>query len=121
MRGDIRRLAGAYEGATVSFADAPFPAMIAPRSEGEALIGHLRRTIGDARTVPMHVAPPFNGEDFALFLNRSPGTCTFLGVRRPDAEIRTSFPDFGAFDPDERAIGHGVRVLAPWLAGRAQG
>ncbi|MEV4357447.1 hypothetical protein [Nonomuraea sp. NPDC049625] len=36
----------------------------------------------------------------------------FLGVRAPGAAIETSYPHFGAFTPDERAIGHGVRAIA---------
>ena len=67
----------------------------------------------------MHAAIPFSGEDFALFLNRMPGTYTFLGVRAPGAAIETSFPHFTAFDPDERAIGYGVRAMTSWLAARS--
>jgi metal-dependent amidase/aminoacylase/carboxypeptidase family protein len=66
----------------------------------------------------VQAAVPFSGEDFALFLKRVPGTYTFLGVRAPGAAVETSYPHFGAFDPDERAIGHGVRAMAGWLTRR---
>ncbi|MET9251386.1 hypothetical protein [Nonomuraea sp. NPDC003709] len=68
----------------------------------------------------LQAAVPFSGEDFALFLDRLPGTYTFLGVRAPGAAIETSYPYFGAFTPDERAIGHGVRATAGWLATRTR-
>jgi metal-dependent amidase/aminoacylase/carboxypeptidase family protein len=67
---------------------------------------------------PLHAAVPFSGEDFALFLDQLPGTYSFLGVRAPGAPVETSYPHFGAFDPDERAIGHGVRAMAGWLSER---
>ena len=68
----------------------------------------------------LHAAIPFSGEDFALFLDQLPGTYTFLGVRAPGAAIETSYPHFGDFNPDERAIGHGVRAMAGWLARRTR-
>ncbi|MFF3331033.1 hypothetical protein ACFYWX_15925 [Streptomyces sp. NPDC002888] len=58
--------------------------------------------------------PPFSGEDFALYLDRIPGTFTFLGVRAPSAPITTSYPHYSDFAPDERAIGLGVRAMAGW-------
>ena len=66
----------------------------------------------------MHAAIPFSGEDFALFLDRSPAPSPSSASVRPGAAIETSYPHFGAFDPDERAIGHGVRAMAGWLARR---
>jgi metal-dependent amidase/aminoacylase/carboxypeptidase family protein len=94
--------------------------MVCPQREGQELNRYLRRTVGERETVPTYAAVPYSGEDFALFLNRMPGTYTFLGVRRPGADIKTGYPHFGAFDPDERAIGHGVRTMAGWLAHRTR-
>jgi metal-dependent amidase/aminoacylase/carboxypeptidase family protein len=68
----------------------------------------------------MHAAFPFKGEDFALFLDRLPGTYAILGVRAPGAGIETGFPHLGTFTPDERAIGCGVRAMAGWLARRTR-
>ena len=119
VRRDIGRIAGSYDGTTVSFPSDPFPAMICPEREGRALKRYLRRVLGPERVGTLHAAVPFNGEDFALFLNRIPGTYTFLGVRAPGAPLDASYPHFGAFHPDERAIGHGVRAMAGWLATRS--
>jgi metal-dependent amidase/aminoacylase/carboxypeptidase family protein len=118
VRADIHRLALSSGGASVAFPHDPFPAMVSPEREGEALKRHLHQTVGRDRVRSVQAAVPFNGEDFALFLKRVPGTYTFLGVRAPGAAVETSYPHFGAFDPDERAIGHGVRAMAGWLTRR---
>ncbi|MFE4874042.1 M20 family metallopeptidase [Streptomyces sp. NPDC056682] len=119
VRENIRRLAGRYEGAQVTFPAEPFPAMVCPVDDARAVERHLRRTLGTDAVTAMHAAIPFSGEDFALYLNRIPGTYTFLGVRTPGAAITTSYPHFPDFTPDERAIGLGVRAMAGWLAERA--
>ncbi|MFC4907836.1 M20/M25/M40 family metallo-hydrolase [Actinomadura gamaensis] len=120
IRAELRRLAGRYAGSQTTFPpDDPFPAMVCPPRPGRELGRHLSRMLGADRVTTLHAALPFSGEDFALFLNRVPGTFTFLGVRRPGAELSTAYPHFGAFDPDERAIGAGVRAMAGWLAHRA--
>jgi metal-dependent amidase/aminoacylase/carboxypeptidase family protein len=119
IRDAISRLARSAGPASVDFPNKPFPALITPRREGRQLQRHLHRTIGAERTGVLHAAIPFSGEDYALFLDRIPGTYTFLGVRAPGAAIETSYPHFGTFNPDERAIGHGVRTMAGWLATRA--
>ncbi|MFL6073732.1 MAG: M20 family metallopeptidase [Mycobacteriales bacterium] len=119
IRADIDGLAGRYGGTLVPDPGDPFPAMVCPEREGRALERHLRRTLGPERVPELHAAIPYSGEDFALFLKRMPGTFTFLGVRTPGADIQTSYPHFGLFDPDERAIGLGVRAMAGWLARRA--
>jgi metal-dependent amidase/aminoacylase/carboxypeptidase family protein len=120
IREDIHRLARSAGSASVAFPNNPFPAMVCPEREGKALRRYLQRTVGDDRVRTLYAAVPFSGEDFALFLNRVPGTFSFLGVRAPGAAIETSYPHFGAFNPDERAIGHGVRAMAGWLARRAR-
>lgn len=120
VRADIRRLAAAYGASAVDFPADPFPAMVSPQREGQAINRFLQRKIGKDKTLATYAAIPFSGEDFALFLNRMPGTFTFLGVRRPGADIKTAYPHFGPFDPDERAIGLGVRTMAAWLTHRAR-
>ncbi|MBT2207934.1 MULTISPECIES: M20 family metallopeptidase [Actinomadura] len=121
VREQIGRVAAAYEGARVDFSADPFPAMVCPEKDALALNRHLRGTFGPGATTELHAAFPFNGEDFALFLDRMPGTFTFLGVRRPGADITTCYPHFGGFDPDLRAIGVGVRAMSGWLAERLRG
>lgn len=118
IREQIRVLANSYGPAQVIFPPAPFPAMVVPEREGQALAAFLRRKIGAGRVSRLHAAIPFNGEDFALFLNQIPGTYTFLGVRGPESSIEESYPHQSAFNPDVRAIGVGVRAMAHWLTVR---
>ncbi|KOV97472.1 amidohydrolase [Streptomyces sp. NRRL B-1140] len=119
VRESIRRVAMPYAGAKVSFPAEPFPAMVCSERDARLLAHHLRRTVGQDMVTELCAAfPPFSGEDFALFLNRIPGTYTFLGVRAPGTSITTSYPHYPDFSPDERAIGVGVRAMAGWIAER---
>jgi amidohydrolase len=119
VRESIRRVAMPYAGAVVSFPAEPFPAMVCSERDARLLAHHLRRTVGQDMVTELCAAfPPFSGEDFALFLNRIPGTYTFLGVRAPGTSITTSYPHYPGFSPDERAIGVGVRAMARWIAER---
>ncbi len=119
VRRSVRTIAARYDGRAV-FPDAPFPALVAPERDGTRLEHHLRREFGHQRVARMYAVPPFNGEDYALFGRRIPVTYSFLGVRSPGAPIPTSFPHHVAFEPDERAIGTGVRAMAGWLAERGR-
>ncbi|MGA5565133.1 M20 metallopeptidase family protein [Streptomyces platensis] len=122
VRQDIHRLTTSYPGAGVTFPAEPFPAMVCPERDGRVLAHHLRRTLGRDAVTELHAAfPPFSGEDFALYLDRVPGTFTFLGVRAPGAPLTTSYPHYPDFAPDERAISVGVRAMAGWLAERTRG
>jgi amidohydrolase len=119
VRENIRRVAMQYAGAEVSFPAEPFPAMVCPERDARLLAHHLRRTVGQNRVTELCAAfPPFSGEDFALFLDRIPGTYTFLGVRAPGASVTTSYPHYPDFSPDERTIDVGVRAMAGWIAER---
>ena len=121
VREHIRHLAAPYPGAGVSFPAEPFPAMVCPERDGRVLARHLRRTFGRDAVTELHAAfPPFSGEDFALYLDRIPGTFTFLGVRAPSAPITRSYPHYPDFAPDERALGLGVRAMAGWIAERTR-
>ncbi|WDV52391.1 amidohydrolase [Streptomyces coeruleorubidus] len=121
IREEIRRLARSYAGAAVSFPAEPFPAMVCPEPDARALAHHLRRRLGRDSVATLHSAfPPFSGEDYALYLDRIPGTYTFLGVRAPGAPVTTSYPHFPDFAPDERSIGIGVRAMAGWIARRTR-
>ncbi|MCC3764593.1 hypothetical protein K3N28_16155 [Glycomyces sp. TRM65418] len=95
------------------FPNDPFPAVIVDEDQARALERRLHRAVGPD-------AIPFGGEGFALFLDHVPGTWTSLGVREPGADITTAYPHCGAFEPDEDAIGLGVRAMAGWLAERAR-
>ncbi|MEU0839331.1 M20/M25/M40 family metallo-hydrolase [Streptomyces sp. NPDC005962] len=116
VRADIRRLAAPY---AVDFPAEPFPAVVCPERDGRGLARHLRRSVGRGAVAELRAAfPPFSGEDFALYLDRVPGTYTFLGVRTPGAPVTTAYPHFPDFAPDERAIGLGVRAMAGWITER---
>lgn len=117
IRGALRDLA-ASAGASVAFAGDPFPALKVPERDGRAVERYLRGRLGDSRVTRLHASIPFRGEDFALFFDRLPGTYSYLGVRKPGHGVETAYPHFATFDPDERAIGHGVRAMAGWLASR---
>ncbi|MET9527664.1 M20 metallopeptidase family protein [Streptomyces coeruleorubidus] len=119
VREEIRRLAEPYAGAAVSFPAEPFPALVCPEPDARALARHLRHRLGRDSVATLHSAfPPFSGEDYALYLERVPGTYTFLGVRAPGAPITAGYPHFPDFAPDERSIGIGVRAMAGWIAER---
>ncbi|MFB7338161.1 M20 family metallopeptidase [Streptomyces adustus] len=119
VRDAVRRAAMPYAGAEVRFPTEPFPALVCPEHDAHLLTRRLRRALGPHTVTELHAAfPPFSGEDFALYLNRVPGTYTFLGVRTPGAPVTTSYPHFPDFLPDERAIGIGVRAMAGWIAER---
>ncbi|GAA4630775.1 M20 family metallopeptidase [Actinoallomurus vinaceus] len=120
IRDRLRHLTGRYPDARIEFPADAFPAMVCPPRPGREVRDYLARRLGRPAVTTMHAAIPFSGEDFALFLRRVPGTFSFLGVRRPVADITTAYPHFGAFDPDERAIGVGVRAMAGWLAHRTR-
>ncbi|GAA4468686.1 hypothetical protein GCM10023170_082910 [Phytohabitans houttuyneae] len=94
--------------------------MICPEPQGLALERHLRRAVGRDRVARLQAAIPFNGGDFALFLDRVPGTFSFLGVRRPGGTIESGYPHLGTFDPDERRRSRGPGD-AGWLASSAAG
>ncbi|MCC3771590.1 M20/M25/M40 family metallo-hydrolase [Streptomyces sp. UNOC14_S4] len=121
VRGEVRRLARARAGSEVTYPGAPFPAMVCPERDADALARRLRRTLGRNAVTTLQAAIPFSGEDFSLYLQRVPGTFTFLGVRAPGASVTTAYPHYPDFAPDERAIALGVRGMAGWLAERTRG
>lgn len=120
VRADIRRLARSYAGAEVTFPGEPFPAMVCPEGDARSLARHLRHALDRGAVTELHAAFPFNGEDFALYLDRIPGTYTFLGVHTPGTPLTTGYPHYSDFAPDERAIGVGVRAMAGWVAERTR-
>jgi metal-dependent amidase/aminoacylase/carboxypeptidase family protein len=120
VRASIELLVDDFGAAQVRFPADPFPALVCPEDDAAMLYDHLERVSGPGAVTATRVASPFGGEDFGLFLNAVPGTYTYLGVRAPGADITTSFPHFPTFDPDERAIGVGVRTMSGWLVERAR-
>ncbi|MBD3160545.1 MAG: amidohydrolase [Candidatus Eisenbacteria bacterium] len=70
----------------------------------------LRRVLGEENVVAYD--PAMGGEDFARFATVVPGFLFRLGVGRPDREMALHR---ASFDPDERAIPLGMRVVAELL------
>ncbi|EFC80737.1 hypothetical protein [Parafrankia sp. EUN1f] len=73
IRADVERLARS-EGAAPDFPAAPFPALVCSERDGHAIGGHLQRALGRDHVAAIEAAIPYGGEDFALFLDRYPGT-----------------------------------------------
>lgn len=111
IRDELRRLA---DGAAIEFPTPPFPAMVSSPELSLAAAEPLR-SVGEVVTMP--AAYPFNGEDFALFLQRVPGAMIFLGVANEAAGLHgiTHATDFSA---DESAISLGVRAVVGLLSDR---
>ena len=69
-----------------------------------------RRVLGDENVITYD--PGMGGEDFSRFGREVPGFQFRLGVGRPDQPMTLHNPDF---DPDERAVGIGMRLVAEIL------
>jgi hippurate hydrolase len=67
----------------------------------------FRRVLGKENEIIYD--PPMGGEDFSYYGKEVPGFQYRLGVGRPEREMTLHSPDF---DPDERAIGLGIRLAA---------
>ncbi|MFJ5774529.1 M20 family metallopeptidase [Streptomyces sp. NPDC093094] len=117
IRDELRSAVDALPDARITFQGPPFPAMVCSPELSEAAAAHLRGVLGAHAVMVQHAAFPFNGEDFALFLQRLPGAMFILGVADPEAGLNgiPHSPDFAA---DETAIGVGVRSMAGFLSSR---
>jgi amidohydrolase len=69
-----------------------------------------RLALGPAAVIP--TVQSWGGDSFAWFTEKVPGCYARLGVHGPDGEGPRLDLHASTFDVDERAIGHGVRVLA---------
>jgi amidohydrolase len=76
----------------------------------------LRTTLGEPSVV--ETEPIMAAEDFALFAERVPGYYFHLGVGNPERGL-TSYVHTPTFQPDEAAIGVGVRAAATLLVSAA--
>lgn len=56
--------------------------------------------------------PVLGGEDFSFFLQRVPGAMFFLGTQNPEKEAVPIMNHDPRFNPDERAISIGMKVMA---------
>jgi amidohydrolase len=100
-------------------AGAPEPELIydlgTPAGRNDPELSHqvadvMRRVLGDANVVDY--LPGMGGEDFGRFSAAVPGVQFRLGVGRPDREMDLHSP---TFDPDERSVAIGMRLVAEIL------
>jgi metal-dependent amidase/aminoacylase/carboxypeptidase family protein len=117
IRAEVRGLVESVAGARIEFPSPPFPGMVCSPELSAAAAAYLRDTLGPDAVMTLHAAFPFNGEDFALFLRRTPGAMLYLGVGNPEAGF-DGVPHSPVFAADERAIGIGVRAMAGLLSNR---
>ncbi len=113
----VRATCGPSAQARLRFPDPVFPAMVCSPDLSLAAAEFLRAAGTPDRVLGLRACFPFNGEDFALFLDKIPGAMFVLGVANPAAGLSgiVHTPTFAA---DERAIGIGTRAMAGWLANR---
>jgi metal-dependent amidase/aminoacylase/carboxypeptidase family protein len=116
LREQVTQIAAAA-GGHVEFPSDPFPAMVNSVELSTAAGRYLSAALGPESVAWARASWPFNGEDFALFLDEAPGAMFYLGVADAEAGMNGAphSPDFAA---DERAIGHGVRAMAGLLTDR---
>jgi metal-dependent amidase/aminoacylase/carboxypeptidase family protein len=73
---------------------------------GEWAVGPLGEAVGPTSVVTIPNSLPFFGEDFAFYLQKSPGVLFWLGGGS------RALPHSPAFQVDERAIGTGIVAMA---------
>lgn len=82
------------------------PPVINDRVATAVFAGAAAAALGESAVVETPVS--MGGEDFSWYLEQVPGSMARLGVGRPGEHLDIHQ---GEFDVDERAIGHGIRVL----------
>jgi metal-dependent amidase/aminoacylase/carboxypeptidase family protein len=116
LRARVERLAAAA-GGHVEYPGDPFPAMVNSAELSTAAGQYLSAALGPESVLWARASWPFSCEDFALFLNETPGAMFYLGVADADSGMNGA-PHTSDFAADERAIGHGVRAMAGLLTER---
>lgn len=100
---DVARAAGAE--AEIQYTRG-VPPVINDRVATAVFAGAASAALGENAVVEAPLS--MGGEDFAWYLEQVPGAMARLGVGRPGEQLDIHQGDF---DVDERAIGHGVRVM----------
>jgi metal-dependent amidase/aminoacylase/carboxypeptidase family protein len=75
----------------------------------------IEAVLGQDAVLTAHHSLPFFGEDFAYFLQRTPGAMFYLGASNTQEGI-IALPHSPAFSVDEDAILHGVKGMSALLA-----
>jgi amidohydrolase len=84
------------------------PPVVNDRLATAVIAGAAGAALGADRVVEAELS--MGGEDYAFYLEQVPGAMIRLGVGIPGAAEKVDIHQ-SAFDIDERAIGHGVRVM----------
>jgi amidohydrolase len=84
------------------------PPIINDRLATAVIAGAAAAALGPDRVVEAEIS--MGGEDFAFYLEQVPGSMIRLGVGVPGSPAKLDIHQ-SAFDVDERAISHGVRVM----------
>ena len=84
------------------------PPVVNDRMATAILAGAAGAALGSDRVVETPVS--MGGEDFAFYVEQVPGAMARLGVGIPGSDTAFDLHQ-STFDVDERAIGHGVRVM----------
>jgi amidohydrolase len=84
------------------------PPVVNDRLATAVIAGAAGAALGEDRVIEAEIS--MGGEDFSFYLEEVPGAMIRLGVGVPGATEKVDIHQ-SAFDIDERAIGHGVRVL----------
>lgn len=104
-------------GSSVSVEDEPFPAMLNDPTEARRAVTILDSVLGAEQVRRYRASSPFNGEDFALFLRRTPGAMILLGVA-DYAQGHLGIPHQPDFIANEDAIGVGIIAAAAVILSR---
>ena len=84
------------------------PPVINDRHATAIIAGAAGAALGADHVVEADVS--MGGEDFAFYLEQVPGAMIRLGTTAPGTEVKFDIHQ-SVFDVDERAIGHGVRIM----------
>jgi amidohydrolase len=84
------------------------PPVINDRSATAIIAGAAGAVLGSDHVIEADVS--MGGEDFAFYLEQVPGSMIRLGTTPPGTETKFDIHQ-PVFDVDERAIGHGVRIM----------
>ncbi len=107
----------APSGSTLSVGGDPFPAMLNDPGEARRAMAVLDRVLGHEHVARYRASSPFNGEDFALFLQRTPGVMLLLGVA-DYARGLLGIPHQPDFIADEAAIEVGILAATAVILSR---
>lgn len=114
VRDLVQRTYGTAVRHRLAFREIRPPAMVCAPHLSNAAAQYFRSTFGDDSVTVWRAMLPFNGEDFAIFLNHMPGAMFGLGVTNAAAGFN-GHPHSPAFTADEQAISRGTRAMAGWL------